>query len=164
MLNKIQKKLALLPLHSKFKGVNSKNQNDRLEILKAKCEQEIQETEERLRVLKAKRDSLVALWQESEKVANPASEPDKYANMGYTEAVFDAIKVLWAARKVGATPTEIKNHLIAHGFKHGGNFDTSVYIVLGRLCESGKVISCRTAGEFPRGFTGMPGRKIYKPK
>ncbi len=163
MCNKKKKKLDLFNTHDRLKRVNGRNQNDRLEILKAKCEQEIVETEEKLRVLKAKLANLVSLMHESEKLANPKSEPDKYASMGYTDAVLDAIKVLWAARKRGATTNEIKNHLIAHGFKYGANFDTSVYTVLKRLLEYGKVICLEPDGKTP-GTTRTQTRKIYKPK
>jgi hypothetical protein len=139
---------------------------DRLEILKAKCEQEINDAEENLRLLKAKLANLVALAQESEKLANPESEPDKYSETGYTDAVFDAIKSIWEARKAAASTGEIKNHLIAHGFKYGENFDTSIYTILDRLCDSGKIIWINrdTPADRRAKLHGIPRRKYYKPR
>jgi hypothetical protein len=117
-------------------------------------------------VLKAKLANLVELTQESEKLANPESEPDKYNEMGLTDAAFDAIKVLWNARWIGASATQIKNHLLAHGFKAGENFDTTIYTVLTRLCESGRVIryNPNTAMDKKARIIGIPPRSIYKPK
>jgi len=156
--------------HGRIKGMNV----DRLEILKTKCEQEVRETEDRLRVLKAKLANLIALAQESEKLANPESEPDKYNETGLTDAVYDAIKSLWEARKVGASATEIKNHLLAHGFQAGENFDTAIYTVLTRLCESDKVARHSnlppprrpriSLGGITRHGIQIPRRLIYRPK
>lgn len=119
-------------------------------------------------MLKAKLANLVSLANESEKLANPESEPDKYANMGYTEAVYDAIKSLWEARKVGATVTEIKNHLIAHGFKHGANFDTSVYTIINRLLEGARIVEHNKTNSPITVLNGatvrIPIRKFYRPK
>jgi hypothetical protein len=165
MCNKMQNILALCNTHVKVKGMNS----DRLEILTAKCAEEIREVLDRLRVLRAKHANLIALAQESEKLADPESEPDKYANVGLTEAVLEAVKVLWDARKIGASTIEIKNHLLAHGFKAGENFDTAIYTVLGRLCESGQINvdekpwksgSVEIRGRKIR----LPARKVYRPK
>ena len=165
MCNKMQKRLALCNTHGKVKGMNS----DRLEILTAKCAEEIREAEDRLRVLRAKHANLVALAHESEKLADPESEPDKYAKTGITEAVLEAVRVLWGVRKIGASPIEIKNHLLAHGFKAGENFDTAVYTVLGRLSESGQIIDenrnkLRIAVPLKDGrMIRLPPRKIYRP-
>ena len=139
--------------------------SDRLEILTAKCAEEIRETEERLRVLRAKHANLIALAHESEKLADPESEPDKYAGKGTTEAVFEAVKVLWEARKVGASPTEIKNHLLAHGYKAGENFETAIYTVLSRLEKDGRIAWYHSNKTDDRHFRnlGLPRRKIYRP-
>lgn len=166
--NKSQKRLALCITHVRVRGVSEKNQNDRLEILKARYEQEIRDAEENIRSLKAKLATINTLEQESEKLANPEAEPDKYAGLGFTISVYDAVKSLWDARKVGATTIEIKNYLLAHGFQPAENFDTAIYTVLKRLCESDKGIiaydgpkpSVRIAGSRIR----IPARKIYKPK
>ncbi len=160
LCNKTNKRLDLYITHDRVKGMAV----DRLEILKAKCEQEIKDAEDNLRVLKAKLANLVLLAHESEKLANPESEPDKYAKTGYTEAVYDAIKSIWAVRKVGVTTGEIKNYLIAHGFKSGSNFDTSVYTILNRLVEGGKVACIETRILVRGGLPSIPGRKTYKPK
>jgi hypothetical protein len=167
LCNNYQKKLALCITHGKVKGVNGNNPNDRLEILKAKCVEEIKDAEDNLRVLKAKLANIIALSNESEKLANPAAEPDKYNATGFTDAVLDAVKVLWEVRKTGSTTTEIKNYLVSHGFNAGENFDTAIYTVLGRLCESKKIIvrDLQTSGPgvFGGGNFKMPIRKIYRP-
>ena len=166
MCNKTNKKLALCITRDKLMGVKIEKQNDRLEILKTKCEQEIQDTEEKLRVLKAKLANLVTLAQESEKLANPESEPYKYSDTGLTEAVYDAVKVLWNARGGGASATEIKNFLLARGFKAGENFGTAIYTVLNRLCESNRVIWYNPDTPIDRRakLAGIPRRRFYKPK
>jgi len=114
--------------------------NDRLEILTAACDQEIQKTEEKLRVLKAKRNTLVALSQESEKLTNPKSEPDKYANTGLTEAILDSVNRLKNISANGATASQIRDYMIAHGFKLSDlphNFSIAVSVTLKRLAEDG---------------------------
>ena len=163
MCNKINKKLALCSIHVKVNGVSAK-QNDRLELLKVKYEQEIQDTEAKLRELKAKLATLVTLAQESEKLANPESEPDKYKGTGLTESINDCVRNLWNARGGGATATEIKNFLLARGFQAGENFDTAVYTVLGRLCDSGKIVRYNREQDSKSRAAGIPARSIYKPK
>jgi len=164
MFNKSEKSVDLCNTQGKFKGVNGENKNDRLEILKAKCEQEIRETEERLRVLKAKLANLVTLAQESEKLVNPQSEPDKYKESGLTDAVLDAVNALWEIRRIAATPLEIRNHLLAHGFKATNNFDTAIYTVLNRLCEAGKITWGHTRAQtFGQIGVGLIRRKVYRP-
>jgi len=154
--NIFNKKLALCNTQRKVEPMNP----DRLELLKAKCEQEIRAAEESLRVLKAKRDNLIALAQESEKLANPESEPDKYGKTGLTEAVFDAVKEIWLATGKAATAPQIHNYLLAHGFKAGENFGTAIYTVLTRLCESHRI----TWGHVSKHVPGMPPpRKCYRP-
>ena len=168
MCNKSKNHVDLCSTHDKVESVSNKNQNDRLDILLAKCEQEIREGEDRLRLLKAKRDNLKLLVQESEKLVNPQSEPDKFREVGITQAINEAIKDLWRVRKHGATVNDIKGYLLAHGFKAPENFDTAVYTVLNRLCsEPARVIE----DEFPKervvsdgqNTTRIPGRKVYKP-
>jgi hypothetical protein len=164
MCKKNKKNLLLCIPHDRVKVMAT----DRLEILKAKCEQEIQDAEENLRVLKAKLANLVSLAQESEKLANPKSEPNKYSESGFTKAVWDAIKALWEARKYPATTTEIKNFLLAHGFQAGENFDTAIYTVLARLHKGGKVVLVLKSIAPTRDATGKiiitPPKKLYRPK
>jgi len=163
MFNKTRKKLALYITHGKMKKMS-----DRLDILKNKCEQEIHEVEEKLRVLKAKLANLISLAQESEKLANPESEPDKYADTGLTAAVLSAVQELWAARKMGSPIGDVKNYLLAHGFKAGENFDTAIYTVVGRLVGSGQVIRELGNVEYWGGPLGTSRRIIprgvYRPK
>jgi hypothetical protein len=162
MCSKTKKVLALCSTHGSLKKMS-----DRLDILRVKCEREISETEEKLRVLKAKLASLIALAQESEKLANPQSEPDRYNETGLTEAVFDAINVFASTGKGGASATEIKNYLLAHGFRPSENFDTAIYTVLTRLREGGKIRlrEIKNAGVpvFGGGILRIPSRKIYTP-
>lgn len=159
MSNKSKLNLYMSIRQCKAVPVNGTNQNDRLEILKAKCEQEIKDCEDNLRLLKAKLANLIDLSHESEKLANPAAEPDRYVKMGYTEAILDAVQSLWNARKIPSTAVEIKNHLLAHGFRHGGSFDVSVYTILKRLLESGRI----KVEAFPIKKGGPPLRG-YRPK
>jgi len=168
LCNKSRKRLVLCNTHVKLK----KKMSDRLDILKARCEQEIRDTEEKLRVLKAKLANLNSLAQESEKLANPEAEPDKYSNMGLTEAVLDAVKALRGLRAVGASPVEIKNYLLAHGFRAADNFDTAIYTVLGRLLVGGQIVAMVQRSGRSLAVRGPAGnvvarfapKKYYKPK
>jgi hypothetical protein len=74
------------------------------------------------------------------------------------------VKTLWNARKYGASTTEIKNYLLAHGFKAGENFDTAIYTVLNRLCEGGRVMWYNKPLPSSLANSGIPRRRIYKPK
>ena len=150
--------------HDRLRFVNAKNPNDRLEILKAKCEQEIQDAEEKLRVLKAKLANLIMFTHESGKNCRiPAAEPDKYSKLGYTEAILKSIQSLWEVRKIPVTATEIKNDLIAHGLECGSSFEVSVYTILTRLTQSGRIAAVEH-GRYESGSVKIPGRKGYKPK
>ncbi|MGO8838081.1 MAG: hypothetical protein ACLQAH_06085 [Limisphaerales bacterium] len=140
--NKSRKRLDLFNKHSKVKRMNGTIQNDRLESLKAACEQEIQETEEKLRSLRAKLNTLLTLAQESQKLSNPKSEPDKYANMGLTEAVLDVVNRLKNVSPAGATASQIRDYMIAHGFpltEKPHNFSIAVAVTLKRLEEAGRI-------------------------
>ena len=161
--NKNRKTVDMSNRHGRLGFVNAKNPNDRLEILKAKCEQEIHDAEEKLRVLKAKLANLIMFTHESEKLENPAAEPDKYSKLGYTEAILKSIQSLWDARKIPVTATQIKNDLIAHGFKCGSSFEVSVYTILTRLTQSGRIAAVEH-GRYESGSVRIPGRKGYKPK
>ena len=122
------------------------NQNDRLEILKANCDQEIQETEDKLRVLKAKRASLVLLAQESEKLANPKSEPDRYANMGLTDTILDVVERLKDVSIIGSNTSQIRDYMIAYGFplsENPHNFGIAVATTLQRLTGQRRVRKTR---------------------
>jgi hypothetical protein len=143
LFNKNGKSLDLFKKHRKLKGVNNVNPNDRLEILKANYEREIQDTETKLHELKAKLATLITLAQESEKLTNPESNPDKYANKGLTDAILDAVNCLKSVTASGATASQIRDYLIAHGFtpneENPHNFSIAASITLKRLAESGRV-------------------------
>jgi len=163
MCKKVGKKLALCITHGKVMKMS-----DRLDILKTKCEQEIAETKDKLHVLEAKLANLISLAHESEKLANPEAEPDKYAETGLTEAVLKAVQDLWSVRKIGSPVGDIKNYLLAHGFKAGENFHTAIYTVLGRLVEGGHVARQLVNMAQPGGPLGIRRRivprTLYKPR
>ncbi len=127
----------------RLKPVNERNQNDRLEILKAKCEQEIQAKEREIQTLKAKLATLQTLAQEAEKLSNPEAEPDKYANMGMTESILDAVNHLESVSVHGATASQIRDYMIAHGFnpseENPHNFSIAVSVTLKRLSEQSRI-------------------------
>ena len=80
--------------------MNEDNSADRLEILRAKYEQEIRGKEQELHALKAKLANLVEFAQESAKLTNsPEENPDKYANAGLSYAVLDAVHSLLQKRQ-----------------------------------------------------------------
>jgi hypothetical protein len=161
MCNKTKKSVALCITHDKL----TDEMADRLDILKQKCEQEIRETEDRLRFLKAKLANLVTLAHESEKLANPESNPDKFRDMGLTEAVLQGLKDLWGLRKAATSPVVLKQYLLAHGFVAPENYDTAIYTVLARLVESGQVETVTTPSRPLRGSNlRIPPRKLYRPK
>jgi hypothetical protein len=149
LFNKTNKTLDLFNQHGRLKRVNDKNQNDRLEILKANCEQEIRDTEEKLRLLRAKRGNLIMLAQESEKLANPKSEPDRYANKGLTETILEVVERLKNVSVHGANTSQIRDYMIAHGFPlydNSHNFSVAVATTLQRLVAQRRVRRIREAG------------------
>jgi hypothetical protein len=156
VFRKINKSLDLFSKQIRVNPVSGNNQNDRLEILKANCEQEIRETEEKLRRLRAELGSLVLLAQKSEKLANPKSEPDRYANMGLTDTILDVVDRLKGVSVVGSNTSQIRDYMIAHGFPlsdNPHNFGISVATTLQRLTEQRRVKRTRiSSGNF------------YKPK
>jgi len=93
--------------------VNIKSHTDRLDILLARYEREIRETEEKLRVLKAGHGSLNLLAWESDKLANPQLGPDQFRDVGITKVVLDAFNDLWRIRKGPVTVTEMKRLPVA---------------------------------------------------
>jgi hypothetical protein len=159
--NKRRISIDLFNKHGRMKGVNNKNPNDRLEILKANCEQEIRDTEEKLRQLKAKLNNLITLSQESDKLVNPQFESDKYVNFGMTEAILDAVECLKNVSVNGVPAIKICDHLIAHGFKpseeNPHNFVIAVSVTLKRLADSGRIKRLETIG-------GNFFKPIYKPQ
>lgn len=138
--------------HDKLKGVKDKNQNDRLEILKAKYEQEIQAKERELETLKAKLVSLRAFASESEKLGDPESASDRYAGTGLTVSILDALYRLWpegASDKRGATAREITDYIIANGYRPptmGQGFNISIAVTLQRLEKQRRVKRIREDG------------------
>jgi hypothetical protein len=156
LFNRTEKSLDLFSKQSKLGSVSGNNQNDRLEILKANCEQEIRETEEKLRRLRAELSSLVLFAQKSEKLANPKSEPDRYASMGLTDTILDVVERLKGVSVVGSNTSQIRDYMIAHGFplsENPHNFGISVATTLQRLTEQGRVKRAKiSSGNF------------YKPK
>jgi hypothetical protein len=156
VFNKTNKSIDLFSKQITVGLVNGNNQNDRLEILKANCEQEIRETEEKLRRLKAELGSLVLFAQKSEKLANPKSEPDRYANMGLTDTILDVVERLKDVSVVGSNTSQIRDYMITHGFplsENPHNFGISVATTLQRLTEQRRVKRARIS-------TG----NFYKPK
>jgi hypothetical protein len=147
--------------------VNIKHHSDRLDILLTRCEEEIRETQERLRALKARRDNLALLAQESEKLVKPKSQPDKFREVGITQAAYEAIKDLYKIRRHAIPTHEVKTYLLAHGFRAPDNFDTAIYTVLKRLVDDGRVIAdespkARTASDGQKTIR-IPRRRVFKP-
>lgn len=87
-------------------GVNIKRHSDRLDHLLARCEQEIRQTEEKLRALKAGRDNLNLMAQELAKPAAPQPEPVESRDTGITKSVLEVINNLWRVQKNALTLTE----------------------------------------------------------
>jgi hypothetical protein len=164
VFNKTKKRVDTFIKHDRLKRVNDKNQNDRLEILKTKYEQEIQAKERELETLKAKLASLQAFVHESEKLGNPESAPDRYTDKGLTDSILDALYRLWpdgAADKRGLTAREITDYILAHGYKPptgGQSFDISIAVTLQRLKEQRRVEKKREEGN-----NFFKPRDLYKP-
>jgi hypothetical protein len=85
--------------------VNLKKHSDRLDILLARYEREIRETEEKLQALKAGRDSLSLMAAESPKPTR-SLPPEKFRDAGITKTVLHAINDLWRMRKDAVPLTE----------------------------------------------------------
>lgn len=158
VFNKLNKPLARHNKHVKLSGVNE-NSNDRLELLKAKYDQEVQAKEQELAVLKAKLRNLVEFAEESQDLNVPKEATDRYASWGTTEAVFDAVNSLWHRGKgtshYGITAGQVRDYMILRGFTPKAdphNFSITVNVTLKRLTDSGRIRS----GEFS-------GKKFYKP-
>ena len=92
LFNKHHKRLDVFIKHAKLKGVNGNNQNDRLEKLKAKYEQEIQGKERELQELRAKLSALKMFERAAEILEDPESKPDKYTNKGMTDSILDTLE------------------------------------------------------------------------
>jgi hypothetical protein len=86
--------------------VNIKRHRDRLDVLLTKYEQEIRETEARLRALKSKRNGVNLMLNESAPPATLPSEPEKFRDPGVTRSVLEAITDFWPLRKGAVTLTE----------------------------------------------------------
>ena len=86
--------------------MNIKKHGDRLDVLLSRCEQEIRDTEEKLRLLRAGRSHSNLMPQEPETPASPQPEPAKFRDTGITKSVLDTINDLWRIRKDAVTLTE----------------------------------------------------------
>ncbi|HEY3762160.1 MAG TPA: hypothetical protein VGN23_10485 [Verrucomicrobiae bacterium] len=145
VFNKINKTVDKRVKRGKIKGVNDAKPNDRLEILTAKYEKEIQVKEGELAVLKAKLRSLKDFASESETLREPEPSSDKYASMGLTEAIADAAGYLWRVGKGtahGVTAGQIRDFILAHGFPLNPDtrvFNVSIHVTLGRLVTAEKL-------------------------
>jgi hypothetical protein len=143
VFNKSKKSVDKFIKHVRLKGVKDKNPNDRLEILQAKYEQDIRTKESELATLRAKLATLRTLAQESEKLANPESEPDKYATWGLTQTILDAVERLKGVSAYGANTSQIRDYMIASGFRlseeNPHNFSVAVAVTLQRLKTQGRV-------------------------
>jgi hypothetical protein len=169
VFNKLNKKLALHHKHVKVHVMNGDNPNDRLELLKTKCEQEIQAKEQELAVLKAKRRNLVEFGEEAEKLKVPEAAQDKYAHWGMTDAVLDAIDALWRTGKgtsEGVTASQIRDYVIAHGFTlqaNPHNFSIAVNVTLKRLADSRRILSVMGYSKVDSGGLVVAGKMFYQP-
>jgi hypothetical protein len=166
---KLNKKLASCLKHVKVKGVNGDNPNDRLELLLANCDKEIQAKENELAGLKAKRRRLVEFGEEAEKLKEPEAAQNKYAEWGMTEAVLDATSALWRAGKgtsEGVTASQIRDYMIMHGFTltaNPHNFSIAVNVTLKRLAESGRILDRMGLGETDSANATVFGKMFYQP-
>jgi hypothetical protein len=98
--------LSLFQTLGNLSGVNIKRHSDRLDHLLARCEQEIHEAEEKLRLLKTNRDNLKLMVNEPDKLTNVQPEPTRFRDTGITKSVLDAINDFWPLRKDAVTLTE----------------------------------------------------------
>ncbi len=150
VFNKTKKSVDMFIKHVRLKGVNKKAPNDRLEILRVKYEQDIKVKESELETLRAKLATLRTLAQESEKLANPQSEPDKYAKMGLTDAILDVVGRLKGVSIHGANTSQIRDCMIACGFRpseeNPHNFSVAVAVTLQRLKTQRRVKLIRLNG------------------
>jgi hypothetical protein len=146
-----KKNVDLFIKQRKVKRMTDALKNDRLEILKRKCEEDIQVKERELAELKIKLRNLNLFAQESETLDN------KYANMGTTDAVLDAVNSLCEEGAVGGRVTAalVRNYLLAHGFRSNAeNFEVALSITLNRLAQSGRISAS----------VGFRGRRFYRPR
>jgi hypothetical protein len=146
------KNVALFNKHVTVSGVSE------IELLKSKYAQEIEKKLEEVRVLRAKLDQLTEFGNESKQLQNPSSVVAKYAHMGVTEAILNAVNSLVKTGRCpeGATAAQVKSYMLANGFRpktQGSVFDISVSVILKRLKDSGRVSSRSSA----------LGRRLYKP-
>jgi len=140
VIHKTEKKLDLFSKQYRISKMNSGNTTDSLAVLLAKCEADIQALRQQLAVLEAKRENLILFQQESKKITNPQSEPDKFREIGLTEAAEIAINDLWKIRGTSSSVAEIKNYLLAHGFQATTNFDNAIYGILARLIVRNRIL------------------------
>jgi hypothetical protein len=156
IINKNKKRLDLFNKRVYRRRVTENTAKDRLEILKLNYEKEIQAKENELAVLQAKLASLIEFAAESERVQNPKAKQNKYADMGATEAILDAVSFLWRKGKgvkLGVQSYRIKNQLLANGFKRTTQFSVVVSVTLGRLVGDGRL--CKVVDN--------DGNYFYKP-
>lgn len=144
MVKKLNKTVDSRLKRSRVKTVNDEQPNDRLQILKEKYDQEIQAKEQELVVLKSKREHLLKFAQESDELRNVNVEEDRYANMGMTDAVIDALNCLWKSGKdTRITAPDIRNYLIFHGIpleERTKNFHVALSVTLKRLADSKRIV------------------------
>jgi hypothetical protein len=158
VFRKLNKKLDSRLKHVKVSAMNGDNPNDRLELLLANCDREIQAKEQELAVLKAKRRNLVAYGEEAEKLKEPEAPTNKYAEWGTTDAVIDAFNNLWHTGKGtshGVTASQIRDYMIAHGFTLSANphnFSIAVNVTLKRLVDGRRI-----------GGVEFMGKTFYRP-
>lgn len=157
VFNKFKKCVALFTKHGRVKRMN----NDRLEILKKKYEQELLAKQRELQEVKSKLANLRLFEQESAKLINPKSEPDRYVKMGMTQAILDAVERLKNVSVKGSTQSQIRDHIIACGFplpESPQNFSIAVSTTISRLVESGRLI--KTFDEDGNFYLPVKGEKF----
>lgn len=120
--------------------------NDKLSLLKARYQNEINAREKELAQLRAKLQVIEELESESESLngsAVAAAAGKKYDHMTLTEATLDAINTIAVGTLV--TTSKVKKHMLANGFQPGGkNFTISLAKTLKRLADSSRIQQKKT--------------------
>lgn len=144
-LNKKNKSLALFNKHVYLTRVTEKN--DRLKSLIDECDSNIRKAEVELARLKSERAHLLSFASRADSLASGKPEKNKYASMGPTDAILDAVKSLWKIKncnKRGVRSFQVKDYILANGYVPGAiQFEIAVNVTLRRLAESGRIYSER---------------------
>jgi hypothetical protein len=121
---------------------------DRLDALRAKYLDEINQNEVKNRQLRAKLVLLDELDADAQRLSDaPATNGAKYSGVKLTKAILDAIQSIGGNGGVAAT--EIRKYIAANGYKHPNpkNFPVATVVALVRLAKTEKINTTKTDGK-----------------